>query len=138
MLADGALPHDLVTTVTGNALLLDRAADGVARRQPLTVGLAALAIFALLALGLGSLRLGLVAMVPNVVPVLIFFGVLGTGATTLSLPTSQIGSVAWESRSTPRPTSSSATVRSGARAATPIRPPCAAGSASAAPSRSRR
>ncbi|MGI9592524.1 MAG: MMPL family transporter, partial [Myxococcota bacterium] len=36
----------------------------------------------------------LVAMVPNVVPVLVFFGSLGLGAAPLSLPTSLIGAIA--------------------------------------------
>lgn len=88
------VPEGLSAGVTGNAILLSRAADGVARSQPRTVGLAAAAIFVLLALSLRSLRLGLVAMVPNVVPVLLFFGALGAGAAPLSLPTSLIGSVA--------------------------------------------
>jgi predicted RND superfamily exporter protein len=94
VLGDEALPAGVRAQVTGNAILVNRAADGVARSQPRTVGLAALTIFALLALGLRSLRLGLVAMVPNVVPVLIFYGVLGSGAAYLSLATSLIGSVA--------------------------------------------
>ena len=58
------------------------------------VGLAAVTIFFLVALGIGSLRLGLVAMLPNVVPVLIFFGLLGFGVAPLSLATSLIASVA--------------------------------------------
>ncbi len=80
--------------ITGNALLLSRSADGIARGQPLTVGLAIISIFVLIALALRSLRLGLVAMIPNVIPVLVFFGLLGLGAAPLSLPTSLIGSVA--------------------------------------------
>jgi len=88
------VPGALRAFVTGNAILLSRAADGVARSQALTVGLAALTIFSLLAVGLRSPRLGLVAMVPNAVPVLFYFGVLGAGAAPLSLPTSLIGSVA--------------------------------------------
>ena len=90
----GVLPASVEAEVTGHAVLLNRAADGVARSQPRTVALAALAIFVLLAGGLRSVRLGLVAMLPNVVPILIFFGVLGLGAAPLSLPTSLIGSVA--------------------------------------------
>ena len=86
---DGLTPH-----LTGNAILLTRAADGVARAQPRTVSLAAAAIFALLAAGLRSARLGALAMVPNLVPVAIFFGLLGAGVAPLSLPTSLIGSVA--------------------------------------------
>lgn len=93
-LDNGALPASLKASVTGHAVLLNRAADGVARSQPRTVTLAALAIFVLLAVGLRSVKLGLVAMIPNVVPVLFFFGVLGLGAAPLSLPTSLIGSVA--------------------------------------------
>ncbi len=80
--------------VTGNAILLARSADGIARGQPLTVSIAALAIFLLVTSGLRSLRLGAVAMVPNVVPVVLFFGLLGLGVAPLSLPTSLIGSVA--------------------------------------------
>jgi predicted RND superfamily exporter protein len=81
-------------TLTGNALLLARAADGVAEQQSRSVLLATAMIFALLAWVLRSPTLGLVAMVPNVVPVLLFFGVLGLGVAPLSLPTSLIGCVA--------------------------------------------
>jgi len=92
---DGAgLPEDITSVVTGNALLLARSADGIARGQPRSVTLAVITIFGLIALGLGSWRLGLVAMVPNVAPVLMFYGLLGLGLAPLSLPTSLIGCVA--------------------------------------------
>jgi predicted RND superfamily exporter protein len=93
-ISEGALPEGIEADVTGNAILLSRSADGIARGQPRTVCLAALAIFALVALTFRSFRLGCVAMVPNLVPVAIFFGSLGLGAAPLSLPTSLIGSVA--------------------------------------------
>ena len=80
--------------VSGNTILLSRSADGIARSQPLSVGVATVAIALLVALALGSLRLGLIAMIPNVLPVLIFFGVLGWGAASLSVPTSLIGCMA--------------------------------------------
>ena len=89
-LADGALPPGMRATVTGNAVLLDRAADSIAGNQAGSVGLAAFAMFGLCAFGLRSLRLGLVAMIPNVLPVLVFFGTLGFGVAPLSLPTSLI------------------------------------------------
>jgi predicted RND superfamily exporter protein len=94
LLADGALPGNIEAGVTGNAILLARSADGIARSQPQSVGLATLAILGLIALSLRSLRLGLVAMLPNVWPVLVYFGLLGIGVAPLSLPTSLIGSVA--------------------------------------------
>ena len=87
-------PEGIRSTVTGNALLLARSADGIAENQPQTVGLAALVIFALVWAGLRSLKLGVVAMIPNLVPVIVYFGMLGAGVAPLSLPTSLIGSVA--------------------------------------------
>jgi len=80
--------------VTGKAILLARSADAIAAGQVRSVGLAAATIFVLLAFLLRSPRLGAVAMVPNVLPVLLFFGLLGAGAAPLSLPTSLIASVA--------------------------------------------
>lgn len=81
-------------SVTGNALLLSRSADAIAWGQASSVGMTALTILALLAVLLRSARLGLIAMAPNAVPVLLFFGLLGAGVAPLSLPTSLIASVA--------------------------------------------
>jgi uncharacterized protein len=88
------LPANVHGVVTGNALLLARSADGIAEQQPQTVGLAALVIFGLVWASLRSLKLGVVAMIPNLVPVIVYFGMLGAGVAPLSLPTSLIGSVA--------------------------------------------
>ena len=93
-IAAAGFPAAVRSTVTGNALLLARSADGIAASQPQTVGLAALVIFALVWASLRSLKLGVVAMIPNVVPVIAYFGMLGAGVAPLSLPTSLIGSVA--------------------------------------------
>jgi hypothetical protein len=89
-----ALPEGLQARVTGNAILLARSADGIARGQPLSILMAALAIFLVIAIGLRSPKLGAVAMLPNLLPILIFFGLLGLGAAPLSLPTSLIGCIA--------------------------------------------
>jgi predicted RND superfamily exporter protein len=93
-LRDAKLPVEFDSYVTGNATLLNRSADGIARNQATQVGFAALAIFVLICLVFRSLRVGLIAMAPNIAPVLIFFGVLGSGIAPLSLPTSLIGSIA--------------------------------------------
>lgn len=89
-----SVPAGVTVRVTGNTILLSRSADGIARGQSRSVALATLAIASLVTLTLGSLRLGVIAMVPNVVPVLVFFGMLGAGAASLSLPTSLIGCMA--------------------------------------------
>jgi hydrophobe/amphiphile efflux-3 (HAE3) family protein len=92
--AAAGLPPDVEVELTGNALLLARSADGIALGQPRSVGLAAVTILVLITCSMGSLRLGLVAMIPNAAPVLMFYGLLGAGLAPLSLPTSLIGCVA--------------------------------------------
>lgn len=92
--AERIAPVGAAVRVTGNTILLSRSADGIARSQPLSIAAATLAIALLVTAALGSLSLGLIAMIPNVIPVLIFFGALGVGAATLSLPTSLIGCMA--------------------------------------------
>ena len=87
-------PPGVVADVIGNTVLLARSTDTIAKSPPKTVGLATAAIFLLVTLVLRSGRLGAVAMVPNLVPIGIFFGLLGLGAAPLSLPTSLVGSIA--------------------------------------------
>jgi predicted RND superfamily exporter protein len=90
----GALPDGIAAEPVGNAILLARSADGIAGSQLQSVGSAAATIFVLVSLALRSLRLGTIAMIPNLLPVAMYFGLLGLGAAPLSLPTSLIGSVA--------------------------------------------
>ena len=88
------LPPGLHGETTGNVILLARSADGIASGQFLSVAAAAGVIFVLVTLALRSWRLGVIAMIPNLLPVAMYFGLLGLGAATLSLPTSLIGAVA--------------------------------------------
>jgi predicted RND superfamily exporter protein len=92
--AGGALPETLSASVTGNAILLSRSANSIASGQLQAVCLAAGSIFLLILAGLRKLSLAVIAMIPNAMPVLFFFGLLGAGVAPLSLPTSLIGSVA--------------------------------------------
>jgi predicted RND superfamily exporter protein len=92
--AGAGFPEGMNPVVTGNAILLARSADGIAQGQPRTVGLAAVAIFILVLATFGRVRLALIAMVPNLAPVIAYFGMLGISGIPLSLPTSLIGSVA--------------------------------------------
>ena len=93
-LGELVIPEDLRVEVSGNAILINRSADGIAGNQAAQVGLAALAILLLVSLLFGSLRVGSLSMIPNVLPVIVFFGMLGTGLAPLSVPTSLIGSIA--------------------------------------------
>jgi len=93
-IAAADLPIGLHADVTGNAIVVNRSAEGIARNQLSTVGAATAAILVIVSYAFGSIPTGLLAMIPNVVPVVLFFGMLGAGAASLSLPTSLIGCVA--------------------------------------------
>jgi hydrophobe/amphiphile efflux-3 (HAE3) family protein len=88
------LPAGVGAEVTGNAILLAHSADGIASGQPQSVAIATLTCLLIATVGIRSLRIGLVAMTPNLIPVGLFFGMLGAGVAPLSLPTSLIGCVA--------------------------------------------
>ena len=88
------LPPGFHARLTGNAVLLANAADSVAESQPRGIGATTAAIVAVLWLSLGSFPMAMLTMIPNLVPVAIFFGVLGAGFAPLSLPTSLIGNIA--------------------------------------------
>jgi predicted RND superfamily exporter protein len=88
------LPKPLDGAPTANAILLARGDDSIAGSQLQSVSSAAATIFLLVALALRSVKLGAIAMIPNVLPVGMYFGLLGLGAAPLSLPTSLIGAVA--------------------------------------------
>jgi predicted RND superfamily exporter protein len=93
-IAETGLPDGIRADVVGNATLLSHSADRIAGNQVTQVGFAALAILALVCIVFRSISVGLISMIPNIVPVVIYFGVLGLGFTTLSLPTSLIGCIA--------------------------------------------
>lgn len=78
------LPPGLVGAVTGNSVLVARTIDDIARGQALSLGLAFAVIFAVLALVFTSLRMGFIALIPNVLPVLVYFGALGLSGITLN------------------------------------------------------
>ena len=88
------LPPGISADVTGNTIVVNHGADGIASNQVSTVAAATLVIFLIVARAFGSVTTGMLALIPNVVPVLVFFGVLGAGAAPLSLPTSLIGCIA--------------------------------------------
>jgi predicted RND superfamily exporter protein len=92
--AAAGLPPPLRVDVTGNAIVLNRGADAIAGKQLGSVALTTVTILVLVTAAFRSLSIGLVAMAPNLVPVILFFGLLGGGIATLSLPTSLIGCVA--------------------------------------------
>ena len=93
-LAAEMFPAGIHADVTGNAIRINRGADGIAGNQIAQMALTMSCIFVIVWVVFGRLGLGLLAMPTNVMPVFNFFGMLGAGIATLSVPTSLIGCVA--------------------------------------------
>jgi predicted RND superfamily exporter protein len=87
----GELPRSLAATVSGNSVLLARTMDEIAVGQAVSLAAALLIIYAILAILFASLRVGLLALIPNALPVLVYFGVLGWTGVTLNVVTGLVG-----------------------------------------------
>ena len=88
-----ALPERLQGRVTGTSVVLNRALDGIIRGQALSVVAALGIIYVILALLFLSVRIGLIALVPNVIPVAAYFGALGWSGISLNTGTGLIAPV---------------------------------------------
>lgn len=78
---------------TGTFVLLNRTSDQIAGEQVLSITLALVTIYVMLSLLFRSLRVGFTALVPNLIPVLFFFGFMGWRGIPLNLTTSLVASV---------------------------------------------
>ena len=87
------LPPDVRIHATGTVVLLDRSADALAWSQVIGDGQVMLILLALMSLLLRSLRLGLLSMVPNVVPIALLLGIMGWAGIDLNICTSTIASI---------------------------------------------
>ena len=79
--------------VTGFFVLLAQLVDRMLSDQWLTFGLAAAGIFLLLSLAFGSPLLGLVALVPNGLPIFVVLGLLGWLGVRINMGTAMIAAV---------------------------------------------
>jgi hypothetical protein len=84
------LPRPLSARVTGNRIVIQSLVDDIVWSQIWSLGSALLVIAVILSLQFLSVRVGLLALLPNVVPLAIFFGALGVLGIPLNLGTSLI------------------------------------------------
>jgi predicted RND superfamily exporter protein len=87
------LPPPLRGWVTGSTALLAKTSDEVAWGQAASMGSAFLVIWLFMSALFTSLRIGLVSMIPNVLPVLVYFGALGWTGVTLNTTTGIVASM---------------------------------------------
>jgi predicted RND superfamily exporter protein len=88
-----ALFPDFRVYTTGTFILLNRTSDQIAGEQVLSISLALVTIFLMLAMLFRSARVGFTALVPNLIPILFFFGFMGWQGIPLNLTTSLVASV---------------------------------------------
>jgi hypothetical protein len=88
------LPAELGVELTGNLVLLNNTTTDLINGQVRSLGLALLVIFVVMSLMFLSVRIGFLAILPNVLPILAFFGILGWGGIYLNLGTSLIAAIA--------------------------------------------
>jgi predicted RND superfamily exporter protein len=84
------LPEHLTATVTGNPVLINETLSEIVVGQARSVGLALVVVYAILSLMVMSLRIRFIALIPNILPVVVYFGSLGFFGISLNPSTSLI------------------------------------------------
>jgi len=87
-------PAEVRLHLTGNLVLLSGTASDIVKGQIESLSLALGIIFVVLALMFLSARIGFFAILPNVVPIVLFFGTMGWLGILLNLGTSLIAAIA--------------------------------------------
>ncbi len=87
------MPRRLEVTVTGDSVTLTETVTNIASGQWLTVGVAAVMIYLVLAALFTSWRVAALAMLPNLMPVAVYYGLLGLFDISLNPTTSLIACI---------------------------------------------
>ncbi len=88
------LPPQLHGQVTGNSILMTQVVDNLIWNQVQSIIGAVVMIYVLLCVLFLSFRIGVVALIPNVIPIAVYFGALGLTGITLNFATSIIAPMA--------------------------------------------
>jgi predicted RND superfamily exporter protein len=88
------MPGDTHAEATGSVVLLDNASDAVATSQLSSLAIALVSIYIMMVLLFGSLLTGLLALIPNLLPIIGFFGFLGWTGIPLDITTSLVATAA--------------------------------------------
>jgi len=83
-------PEHLKPVVTGNPILIAETLTDIITGQAASVGIALIIVYGILSIMFMSSRIGLVALLPNLLPVAVYFGSLGFFGVSLNPSTSLI------------------------------------------------
>ncbi len=81
---------ELEATVVGNTVRVAATVEELTRGQVASISLALFVIFTVLSLLFQSARVGFLAMIPNVIPIVVYFGTLGLLGIPLSVTTALV------------------------------------------------
>ena len=88
-----SLPQTFKVNTTGIFVLLNHASDSVASQQATSLTVAMLLILAMVTVLFKSVKLGIIAIIPNTIPILFTFGFMGWSGITLDINTSLVASI---------------------------------------------
>jgi predicted RND superfamily exporter protein len=86
------LPPGIRQRATGSIILLNDASDAVAASQSSSLAIALVTIYLMMVVLFRSFATGLLALIPNLLPIVSYFGVLGWSGTPLDITTSLVAS----------------------------------------------
>ncbi|MEW5723531.1 MAG: MMPL family transporter, partial [Thermodesulfobacteriota bacterium] len=92
--AQANLPQDLEVEVTGFGLVMAHSSHILTRGQVQSLSINLVLVFGIMFLLFLSLKVGFIALLPNLFPIIVYFGLLGWLGLELSAATSLIASVA--------------------------------------------
>jgi predicted RND superfamily exporter protein len=87
------LPQSFKVNTTGIFVLLNHASDSVASQQATSLTVAMVLILAMVTVLFKSFKLGIMAIIPNTIPILFTFGFMGWSGITLDINTSLVASI---------------------------------------------
>jgi predicted RND superfamily exporter protein len=86
------LPSGVSARATGSFILLNDASDAVAESQLSSLAIALVSIYIMMVIMFRSFATGLLALIPNLLPIICYFGFLGWTGITLDITTSLVAS----------------------------------------------
>ena len=86
------LPAGLTQRATGSILLLNDASDAVAASQSSSLAIALVTIYLMMVITFRSFATALLALIPNLLPIVAYFGFLGWSGAALDITTSLVAS----------------------------------------------
>lgn len=85
------IPKHLNPVVTGNSVLLNKTIEMITEGQIISIGISLIIVYLILSGLFMSLRIGLIALIPNLLPITVYYSALAIFDITLNPATSLIG-----------------------------------------------